>query len=80
MAIPLDMTDLTELDYRNTNGIEVFLLWNSRTGDTFISVCDSQEDSEFCYPVSAANAADAFQHPYAYLVAHEGNGYRVTAW
>jgi hypothetical protein len=60
---------LAELNYRNSNGIEVFLLWDSITGQTFIAVCDSHEDSEIMFPVAPEKAADAFQHPYAYLTA-----------
>lgn len=61
------MSALRELNYRMDGGIEVSLLWNSDTGDTFVAVSDTSEDSEVVFPVAGKDAGDAFRHPYAYL-------------
>lgn len=70
---------LRELDYRNSDGIEVFLLWNPRTDETFISVSDFKSESEEMFPVSRENAADAFRHPYAYLAVASETLHKVAA-
>lgn len=64
---------LTELDNRNADGISVSLLWNADTGETFIEIEDMREESVETFPVSAENASDAFQHPFAYLSATRCN-------
>lgn len=70
---------LTELNYRIDSGIEVALLWNSATNETFVSVSDLRTDSEVCFPVSGEEAAEAFRHPYAYMPSAKGNSYPVAA-
>jgi hypothetical protein len=63
------LSTIRELNYRNSNGIEVFLLWDMLSDETFVSVSDSASGSEEMFPVAPENAADAFHHPYAYLSA-----------
>ena len=53
-----------ELAYRNQNGLEVTLLWDSRSG--------------FRLPIAGHLALDAFNHPYAYAQSHEHDGDRVV--
>lgn len=60
---------LTELNNRNNDGISVSLLWNSDSGETFIEIEDARNESVDTFPIAPENAADAFQHPYAYLSA-----------
>ena len=56
-----------ELDHRSSNdGIDVTLLWNPRTNQLFVSVADDLHDESFTLDVDAAEALDAFHHPYAY--------------
>ena len=49
---------------RLTAGLGVQLLWDPRNGDTFITVTLNGDTETF--PVDPFNAADAFQHPFAY--------------
>jgi hypothetical protein len=55
-----------ELDYRDSDGISVLLLWHPATDSLSISVHDEPTDEVFELGVDAADALDAFRHPYAY--------------
>jgi hypothetical protein len=57
---------IRELDHRRNDGIEVTLFWNSRTDAIFIVVEDEQDGIAFELEVDAAQALEAFRHPYAY--------------
>lgn len=57
---------IRELDHRTNDGIDVRLLWNSRTNHVFVAVEDHRNGRSFELPVSGAHALDAFHHPYAY--------------
>jgi hypothetical protein len=54
-----------ELAYRSSNGIDVFLLWNPANDTLAVLVIDENADS-FELDVTASEALDAFDHPYAY--------------
>jgi hypothetical protein len=54
-----------ELAYRSSNGIDVFLLWNPANDTLAVLVIDDNADS-FELDVSASEALDVFDHPYAY--------------
>ena len=58
-------TTTRELDRRESNGIEVTLLWDSSSNRLAVSVIDSL-GSSFALPVEPADALEAFHHPYAY--------------
>jgi hypothetical protein len=55
-----------ELDGRTTDGIDVRLLWNPHTNRVSITVDDAHTGVWFELEVPAADALDAFHHPYAY--------------
>jgi hypothetical protein len=55
-----------ELDYRASDGIAVRLLWNQQTGRVSIVVNDLRRGESLAFEVEAAEALQAFQHPYAY--------------
>ncbi len=55
-----------ELDSRSSNGVDVTLLWNPRTNVLYVAVVDEREGASFRFEVDAADALDAFRHPYAY--------------
>ena len=57
---------LRELDQRKNDGIEVTLLWNSRTSQVHVAVVDSREGTAFELEVAAEDAREAFHHPYAF--------------
>jgi hypothetical protein len=55
-----------ELDFRSSDGIDVRLLWNSRTDDVSITVDDRRLGESMAFEVDAPDALCAFHHPYAY--------------
>jgi hypothetical protein len=61
---------IRELNHRVNDGIEVRLLWNSDTNGVSVSVAEKRYDMSFQFGVAAADALDAFHHPYAYA-AHD---------
>ena len=67
-----------ELAHRNQNGLEVTLLWDSRSNEVFVKVVDQLDDSGFRLPIPGHLALDAFNHPYAYAQSHEHDGDRVA--
>jgi hypothetical protein len=54
-----------ELAHRSMNGIEVFLIWYPADDSLAIVVIDENADS-FELVVTAEEALDVFEHPYAY--------------
>jgi hypothetical protein len=58
---------IRELDHRRGDGIDVRLLWNSRTNRVSVAVEDERTGETFVLEVPAAEAREAFAHPYAYI-------------
>jgi hypothetical protein len=56
----------TELDYRESDGIEVSLLWNRSDDSLTVYVTDTRTHDQFELPVTPALARKVFLHPYAY--------------
>jgi hypothetical protein len=57
---------IRELDHRSGDGIDVRLLWNSRTNRVSIAVEDERSGEAFVLEVPGSDAREAFSHPYAY--------------
>jgi len=57
---------IRELDHRTNDGIDVRLLWNSRTNQVFVAVEDQRTGDVVEITVSGADALDAFHHPFVY--------------
>jgi hypothetical protein len=57
---------LSELDRRRSNGLDVRLVWEPATNCVFVGVIDEHTGSEFAIEVDPTNALDAFYHPFAY--------------
>jgi len=56
-----------ELDARNSDGIDVRLLWHPVDDHVSVAVNDTQTGESFELPVRDGQPAlDVFQHPYAY--------------
>ena len=70
---------MTEINYRQNQGLEITLLWDESSGEIFVAVYDSAEDSETVIPIPPEKASDAFLHPFAYMHAAPGNSYPVAA-
>jgi YD repeat-containing protein len=61
-------TPIRELDHRTSDGIDVRLLWDSRTNRVSITVQDERTEEAFVLEVPGADAREAFMHPYAYAL------------
>jgi hypothetical protein len=59
-------TEIRELDRRSNDGVDVALLWNPRTNRVVIALEDDRSGDSFEIDVDAADALDAFRHPFAY--------------
>jgi hypothetical protein len=57
---------IRELDHRQSDGIDVRLLWNSRTNQVSVAVDDERLGESFVLPVPGVDAREAFAHPFAY--------------
>ena len=55
-----------ELALRNSDGIEVALLWDGVEDRVLLDVRDSRTGECFVCDVDRADALDAFRHPFAY--------------
>jgi hypothetical protein len=63
---PTPETAVRELDRRINDGFDVALLWNSVTNRIFVTIEDQRHGAVFEFAVDAADALEAFQHPFAY--------------
>lgn len=57
---------IRELDHRRRDGIDVRLLWNSRTNQVSVVVEDKNFGETFVLDVPGSDALEAFNHPHAY--------------
>jgi hypothetical protein len=55
-----------ELAHRSQDGLQVTLLWNTRSNEVSIGLVDEGTQSSFAFLVDAACALDAFYHPFVY--------------
>jgi hypothetical protein len=55
-----------ELDHRESDGIEVSLLWSRADGSLAVAVRDARTGERFELRVEPEQALDAFRHPFAY--------------
>jgi hypothetical protein len=62
-------TEFVELNARDNDGYRVSLEWHRDTGETQIAVRDIRTASQIVFPVSAADAGDAFRHPFTAFLA-----------
>jgi hypothetical protein len=72
-------TGVRELDRRRGEGIDVTLLWDPQTNRVFVAVADERHGSSFEVDVEAADAFDAFHHPYTYAGRSHGDVYGHAA-
>ena len=57
---------IRELDHRTNDGIEVSSLCNPHTNHVFVAIADQRSGESIELTVRAADALDAFRHPFAY--------------
>ncbi len=60
------MGDLVDIATRRGGGIEVALIWNRDEKSLVVFAYDATTDEEVAIPVSADEAAEVYQHPFAY--------------
>jgi hypothetical protein len=63
---PVKTQTVKELDYRDSNGIAVWLLWNCEDNTLSVVVADEVAGDTFSLDVAPAQALDVFNHPFAY--------------
>jgi hypothetical protein len=61
-----DVTPLRELDSRTGDGLTVTLLWRPGDPSVVLRVDDARTGVRVEFTATAADAADAFRHPFAY--------------
>jgi len=59
-------TDIRELAARESDGVNVLLLWHPRENALTVSVDDARIGDCFQLSVAPDHALDAFYHPFAY--------------
>jgi hypothetical protein len=57
---------MKEIAHRTSDGIEVVLFWRRGDARLTLTVADERTGAYFELDVEAAEALDAFHHPYAY--------------
>lgn len=55
-----------ELAHRHQDGLEVTLLWDTRSNKVSIELIDDRCDTAFAFVVDPESALEAFYHPFAY--------------
>jgi len=55
-----------ELSYRESDGLQVWLLWRPGLDRVNVRVEDRRGDEAFELEVAGRDALDAFEHPFAY--------------
>jgi len=67
MTPTLTPTDMArELDSRESDGLEITLVWYPAEDAIAVKVLDTRTGERFEFPVDASRARDAFDHPFAY--------------
>jgi hypothetical protein len=63
---PLAITPARELAHRESDGLEVTLLWQPDTDQLLVAVLDTRQGDAFSVPVDEASPLDVFEHPFAH--------------
>lgn len=71
MEANFDLTSARELDARTNDGVNVRLLWHPSSNCVAVEVVDGRTGEQFALAVHAADALDAFHHPFAYAARDE---------
>ena len=66
IAASATYTDWRELASRDTDGLEISLLWSKSADRVKVLVVDSRLEDEFQLDVAGADALAAFYHPFAF--------------
>jgi hypothetical protein len=61
---------IRELDHRDSDGIEVWLLWDPDSNGIAVAVAHEPSGEAFVFEVDAPDALAAFRHPFVYAETH----------
>ena len=70
---------LYELAFRESDGIEVALLWDGAGDTVLLNVRDARAGEWFICTVDGGRALDAFRHPFAYVGRRRDGAPRLRA-
>ncbi len=73
------MPQLIELAHRQSDGIDVTLVWDTRGDRRIVQVVDSRSGDLLTVSVEGDNALDVFYHPFAHAAKRTPAGARVAA-
>jgi hypothetical protein len=65
-SIPTETDATRELAFRENDGLEVRLVWDSRSDRLIVSVVDLKRGDFLALEVARDKALDAFYHPFSY--------------
>jgi hypothetical protein len=65
-SIPTETDVIRELAFRENDGLEVRLLWDSRSDRVLVSVLDLKRGDFLALEPVRDKALDAFYHPFSY--------------
>ena len=60
-------SDIHEIDYRQNDGIEVFLYWHKEANILSLALTDHKKDFSTEFVVPNDKAREAFLHPFAWM-------------
>jgi len=79
LVFPQTADSLYELAFRESDGIEVALLWNGVEDRVLLSVRD-RRTGEWCVcSVDGADALEAYRHPFAYMARRDRDAGLLSA-
>jgi hypothetical protein len=76
---PQTSESLYELAFRESDGIEVALLWNGVEDRVLLSVRDRRTGEWFVCDVDGADALEAYRHPFAYVARRNPDAGAISA-
>ena len=76
---PQTSESLYELAFRESDGIEVALLWNGVEDHVLLNVRDRRTGEWFLCGVDGADALEAYRHPFAYVARRHPDGGAISA-
>ena len=56
-----------EMNYRESDGLRVWLLWDDTHNEVLVALTDAKTGEDVAFGISPGYANDAFRHPFCYL-------------
>jgi hypothetical protein len=77
--LPRTFKSLYELAFRESDEVEVALLWNGAERSLLLNVRDRRSGQWFMRALESAEALDAYRHPFAYVARRDADVREVSA-